>query len=262
MVFVVCNKEWTLRVVVITAQICHLIEHVIWLSPKERSMKKIIMSLLGIGMCLFPTAGFAQGIESGDSLVSIYGGVGTALQKSGLNIDGKDLSWGNIGGELGLSYLYFPSAYFGIGADIHYAGFQGSTSVDYVPGYWYWHTFKSDFTMHSLHAMAIGRININPASRVRLYIPFGAGIAGSLANMEYTVDDYTVNNDLDYDASFSWYAGLGLEFELNNRTAWSLEARYSSFSYDYSGIADYHVSHVTGKRTENNYVSLVVSLKF
>ena len=86
-------------------------------------MKKIIALLMVCGMCILPSTGQAQGIESGDSTFSIYGGVGTALQKSGLNVDGKDLSWGNIGGEFGLSYLYFTSPYLGFGADVHYAGF-------------------------------------------------------------------------------------------------------------------------------------------
>lgn len=225
-------------------------------------MKKVIVFLMFVGIYMFPAAARAQGIESGDAMFSVYGGLGTALQKSGLNVDGKDLSWGNIGAEFGVSYLYFTSPYFGFGADVHYTGFQGSESVDYVPGYWHWHTFKSDFELRSLHAMAIGRLNVNPGSRVRVYVPFGVGIAGTLASMKYTWDDYVVNEDPDVDASLSWYAGLGLEFETSDRLAWSIEGRYSSFSYDYGGIADYHISGVTGKRTENNYVSLVVSLRF
>ena len=116
--------------------------------------------------------------------------------------------------------------------------------------------------MHSLHVMGIGRVNLNPGSRVRVYVPFGAGVAVSLAKMEYKWDDHVVNTDPDVDTSFSWYAGLGVEFEQNDRLSWSIEGRYNSFSYDYKGIADYHVSNVTGRRTENNYVSLVVSLRF
>lgn len=225
-------------------------------------MKKIMVLLMMLGMCAFPCTSKAQGIESGDSMFSIYGGVGTALQKSGLNVGGKDLSWGNIGGEFGLSYLHFLSPYFGFGADVHYAGFQGSESTDYKPGYWYWHTLKSDFEMHSMHVMGIGRVNLNPGSRVRVYVPFGAGVAVSLGKMEYKWDDYVINTNQDVDISFSWYAGLGVEFEQNDRLSWSIEGRYNSFSYDYAEIADYHIANMTGRRTENNYVSLVVSLRF
>ncbi|MBR4592692.1 MAG: outer membrane beta-barrel protein [Elusimicrobiaceae bacterium] len=239
-------------------------------------MKRILTIGLLVGIFVFPGVGQAQGIEGGQRLWSIYGGLGTALQKSGLEVDGKNLSWGNIGGELGLSYLYFPSEYFGMGIDLRYAGFQGSEHYDETPGWWYRYTFESDFEMHTLQLMAAGRINLNPGSSVRLYIPFGAGAVLSDGSMTYTWgrefysyyddtlyhEDCYENTERAADVSFGWYAGVGLEFDSNGKITWGLEARYNSFRYDYGRLAEDVRGALLGKDTEHSYISLVFKLNF
>lgn len=225
-------------------------------------MKKIAMIGVWIGMFLFPVTSFSQGIEAGDSMFSLYGGFGSATQKSGMEIDGKNISWGNLGAELGLSYLYFPSDYLGLGMDMRYAGFRGSENVEDVPGWWHWHTLESKFNMDTFHVMGAGRINLNPYANVRVYIPFGAGIVFSSAEMEYWWDDRVMDKVDRSDSSLGWYAGLGIEFDLTDRLAWGLEGRYNSFRYDYRPLVD----HVGGKALkddmEHNYVSLVISIHF
>ena len=211
---------------------------------------------------LFPVKSMAQGMEGGESLFGAYLGLGSALQKSGMEVDGKDLSWGNVGAEFGLSYLYFPSAYVGIGAALQLGAFQGSQSTEDVPGRWRWHTFKTDFEMVNQELMGIGRINLNPSSSVRLYIPFGAGVVLSKASMRYTWDDYWKEEEEDYNFSFGWYAGIGVEFEQSERFSWGLEARYNSFKYDYSELASFVGGHVSGKDTQRDYVSLVATFHF
>lgn len=210
----------------------------------------------------FPVTGLAYGIEDGESMFSLYGGLGSAMQSSGMEVDGRDLSWGNFGGELGFSYLYFPSAYLGIGADLRYAGFQGSDTVEDVPGYWYWHTFESDFETNTLQLMAAGRINLNPGSAVRLYLPFGAGAVLANESMTYRWDDSYEWKESSSQVTFGWYAGVGLEFAQGDRSAWSLEARYNTFRYDDSKFADRIGGFATGRDSQHSYVSIVASVKF
>ena len=238
-------------------------------------MKKFLVMLFVISMGLFPAVGQAQGIESGQSMWSIYGGLGTALEKSGLEMDGRNLSWGNLGAEVGLSYLYFPSEYFGMGVDLRYAGFKGSGSTEPAYWSWYWDSFDKDLEMNTLQLMAAGRININPGSQVRLYVPFGAGFVLSDGGMSYTLsrdyysfydhtyyeDSYT-NYDGAHDTSLGWYAGIGLEFDSGERVAWGLEARYNSFRHDYGSWAEEVGAHITGNDTVRNYISFVLKLSF
>ena len=225
-------------------------------------MKKIQVLAVLIGMCVFAGPSMAQGIESGQSVVDFYLGAGSALQKSGMEVDGQNLSWGKVGADAGISYLYFSSPYLGIGADIHYAGFQGSESFEDVPGRWHWHTFDTDFEMSTLHVMGIGRINLNPDSPVRIYLPFGAGIALSKGSMKYIWDNYEIYQAENYDSSFSWYAGIGVEFETNNGFAWGIEARYNAFEHNYKDLSYLVGGHIVDTNPERNYISLVLKAQF
>ena len=225
-------------------------------------MKKKLMMVLAAVLVFFPAKIFGQGIESGQSMVSLYGGLGSAMEKSDMEIDGKRFAWGNVGAELGLSYLYFPSSYLGLGVDLHYAGFQGSDTLEDVPGWWYWHTFESDFEMHTFQIMGAGRLNINPQSSVRLYVPFGAGVVFAQGRMDYKWDGYCEYTQTDTNTSLGWYAGIGIEFDTNERFAFGLEARYNSFRYDYNGLASDVGGDVVGKNTNHDYVSLLLSFRF
>ena len=92
-------------------------------------MKKwIIFGVALLGLASFQTV-HAEGIQAGKAMISLYGGLTMGLQDSGLNFADKDFAWGHVGGEIGLSGLYFLTEYFGIGADIRYAGFAGSDAA-------------------------------------------------------------------------------------------------------------------------------------
>ncbi len=225
-------------------------------------MNKILTALCIIGMSMLPTLSRAQGIESGQSMISLYGGLGAALQKSGLEADRENLSWGNIGGEVGLSYFWFPDAHLGFGADLNLAGFQGSEIFHRdVPGWRHWHTFESDMEMNMLNLMAAGRLNVNPDSPIRLYFPFGAGIVFTEGEIRYMWDGKEIDNESELGTSFGWYAGIGLEFDQSDHLAWGIEARYNSFWYDYTDLADYH-RRWNGKETEQSYISLTLNIRF
>ena len=224
---------------------------------------KRFLTLLLLGSLFMLTAPVrAQGIESGTSMVSFYGGLAFGLEKSGIELEGKNLSWGNAGGELGLSYLFFPTPYFGLGADLRYAGFQGSEKTEYRAGYWYWHTLESDFETHTLQLMASGRINLNPGATVRLYIPFGAGAVFSRGLMEYTWDDYSYDTETASNTSLGWYAGVGVEFDSTDRFAWGLEARYNAFRYDDTDLAHDIGGAVINDNQNRSYVSVALKVSF
>ena len=230
--------------------------------PGERVMKKILMAVF-VSMCIFPVAGNAQGIEDGDGMVSLYGGLGSALEKSMIEVDGENLSWGNFGAEVGLSYLYFPTSYLGLGLDVHLANFKGTQMVEDVRGRWFWHTLESDFDMQTLQLMGAGRINLNPQSPVRLYIPFGAGLTLSNGTMKYTWDEeFDLGEESVTDASWGGYVGLGLEFDQGTNYSWSIEARYNVFDYDDSRLAGDIGGALVGKDTRRSYVSLAFRLNF
>ena len=196
-------------------------------------MKKIPAAGLMIGLLFFPVKSLSQGIMSGQTVANFYVGGGSALNKSGMEVGGQDLSWGNFGGDAGFSYLYFPNPYLALGADIHFGAFQGSESFDEVPGWWYWHTLETDFELYTMNLMGVGRLTVNPGSRARFYIHFGAGITLSEGSMTYKCDDYEIYRSENYDTSFSWYAGMGLEFEAENNLVWGIEARYNAFEHSY-----------------------------
>ena len=238
-------------------------------------MKKFLATLFVVSIVIFPAAGQAQGIEAGQSMWSIYGGLGTALEKSDMEMEGKNLSWGNLGGEIGLSYLYFPSEYFGLGVDLRWAGFKGSDSSEPAFWSWYWDSYEEELEMHTLQLMASGRLNLNPGSQVRLYVPFGAGLVLSEGRMAYTLsrvyysyydhayyEETVTDYDDAHDTSFGWYAGVGLEFAAGERAVWGLEARYNSFRYDYGRLADDVGGQVIGKDTKHSYISLVLKISF
>ena len=215
--------------------------------------------MLGLGV--FAGTGMAQGIQSGDTQGSVDVWLGSALEKSDLEIDGKRLSWGNLGAGLGMSYLYFPEAHLGLGLGFQYTNFQGSDSIDYIPGRWFWHTLESDFETDTLHLMAQGRININPSSAVRVYLPFGVGAGVSVGTMTYTWDDLFEDEYLAANFSWGWYGGIGVEFAQSDRSAWSIEARYNTFRFDDRDFAD-QIGAVVLDNNRHSYVSLAVKFSF
>ena len=83
-------------------------------------MKKLaVLGVLLSILCAWPTAVKAEGIQAGDQLASGYLGFGVPLQESGIKDPyGTELDWGDVSASYGASYLFFPSEYFGVGAEI------------------------------------------------------------------------------------------------------------------------------------------------
>ena len=167
-----------------------------------------------------------------------------------------------MGAGAGVSYFYFPQSHVGLGLGLQYTSFKGSDSIEYIPGRWFWHTLESDFETDTLHLMAQGRININPGSSVRLYIPFGVGAGVSVGSMTYTWDELFEDEKMAANFSWGWYGGIGLEFAQSDRSAWSIEARYNTFRFEDGDFADQIGAVVLDNNSRHSYVSLAVKFSF
>ena len=186
-------------------------------------MKKIVLLAVAV-LCSVPA--FAQ-LEQGQQMVGLRGGLGFQLQNSGITYSNTEsrLDWGSLGVEGGISYYYLLTDKFGIGAEFSLGDFEGANLT--------WsNTHTVDDETHLVNLMLSGRYTMSPESRVRFYIPFGAGLV--LARQDIDINYYgTVYAKKKTDTTYGWFAGLGLEFDLGH-DGWSLgfESRYTAFWYD------------------------------
>lgn len=187
--------------------------------------------LVGVLLVCAPAAK-AAGIEAGNQLVSGYLGASVPLQDSGIKEYGEDLDWAAAGVSLGASYLYFVSDHFGLGAELSGSVFAESEYNIY--GYGVYENIKMSMTL--FNAMAVARVNINPYSRVRVYIPFGLGLTSAEGTVKMHGHDsrYYYNGEMnETTTSLGYFAGVGVETDLG-QSNWMLggEVRYSGFQFD------------------------------
>lgn len=208
-------------------------------------MKKLFLILCLVSISLPSCAE----IVAGNSLVSGFGGGMVPLQSSQIKVEGESLDWGDGGSFLGLSYFVFPNPYLGIGLSVSGGGFQDATQEQWAgPGT----GIRNEYTtsMLNLDVMAAGRINFNPGSNLRVYLPFGAGLTrtrGEYKQTEYFLDMRSYEEKhRGYSSSLGWYAGLGVELDVEGLVC-GVELRYQAFDFDkanfgvpgYSGIEHY-----------------------
>lgn len=196
-------------------------------------MKKMAVLAVLCGV-LFGFASFAkaEGIEAGSRFVSGYLGASAPLQDSGMKEYGTDLDWADAGVSLGASYVYFVNEHFGLGAELSGSVFAESEYDFYSAREW--ENVKTSMAL--LNAMAVARVNINPYSRVRVYIPFGLGITSAEGRVKldgYESGYYYKGELKENTTSFGYFAGVGVEADLG-QSNWVLggEVRYSGFQFD------------------------------
>ena len=186
-------------------------------------MKKFLVFLVAL---FFTLPLFAQ-IEQGQSMISGNLGLGFQLNNSGIQYSaaGSKLDWGSLGADYGLTYNYFVDKYIGVGAEISGGDYDGANLT-------FSNSDEANSSVHLFKAMLAVRLNANPESRFRFYIPFGAGFVSAKQDMDI---DYlgTKYNNKKTDNSFGWFLGAGLEFDVGgNGWSWGLESRYNVFTYD------------------------------
>ncbi|MBO4675224.1 MAG: outer membrane beta-barrel protein [Elusimicrobiaceae bacterium] len=224
-------------------------------------MRKLMCLLVLLtGLC---PALQASGVEEGDFMYNFYAGLGSGLQRSGVEFAGeKDFAWGNFGVDLGLSGMYFSNPYLGLGADIHFSGFVGSDTEFFTTSGYHWHNYKMELNTSLFQFMGAGRLYLNPEGRARLYIPFGAGLTVANGEFVYEEDHFHPIKWDHTSASLGYYVGLGWEVDWQENSAFGLEARYNSFRYDMSNLASkVGIDSPVGEK-DYSYFSLVFTLSF
>lgn len=186
-------------------------------------MKKLLVIFT---VLLFSTVAFAQ-LEQGQNMINARLGLGFQLQNSGINYNayGARVDWGSLGAEFGLSYYYLISRHFGLGADITIGDFDGANIT--------WSSTKTvDDQTHLYHFMLASRWTANPDNRVRIYIPFGAGLTAARQDLDIKYGG-TIYHNKKTDTSLGLFIGAGLEFDVgHNGWSFGLETRYNTFWYD------------------------------
>lgn len=219
-------------------------------------MKKLWMV---VGFCLsLAVFSNAQGIEAGDNMFSMFAGVGGGLQDSGLKWQGETVDWGAAGATIGLSYMVFPSEYFGVGLEIN-DGIFGDEEHDVRTG---GNHYEMENAMNVFNAMASFRFNFNPQSRVRFYIPFGGGLSSSTGVIKQTINGWEKTDRANYN-SLGWFAGAGLEVAIGSEGRWALgaEGRYNAFQYDTDKLMQKVGTTGVGKK-DYSYVSVAFKASY
>lgn len=219
-------------------------------------MKKLFFTFA----ILFCTAAAFAQLEQGQHMINLRTGLGFQLNNSGINYSSYNdrVNWGTLGIELGLNYQYLISKHFGIGTDITIGDFDG--------GDFTWSASNNvDDQTHLYHFMLASRWTANPDKRVRVYIPFGAGLTAARQNLsiKYGGIEYYKKKT---DTSLGLFIGAGLEFDVGNSGwSWGLETRYATFWYDTEKILTNAPSPIHGdgnRRYEYLMFNINISKRF
>lgn len=180
----------------------------------------------------------AEGIEAGQSLVSVAVGAAIPMQKSGVYVEedsenvSEELRWAKAGIASELSYTYFVNEYVGVGLALgNGMFFDKKTSFAYSGG----STENIKTKMNTWSALITGRFNVNPQSAVRFYIPLGLGYMRAKGTIK---DTWVDGEDTESDTmsarsnSFGWFAGLGVETDITENWLVGAELRYTAFRFD------------------------------
>lgn len=224
-------------------------------------MRKLF--LLASLLFVLPLSAAAEGIEAGQSKFNLYLETAFGLERTGVEFtEGKDYAWGNVGFGTGLSYFYFPSSHIGLGIDGSIKGFRGTNVVNWVRHGHHWDCEEAELSMQQIQLLGATRLYLNPESRARLYVPLGAGVSIVNGNIDYGGDHWYSYDENYTTTSFTYYAGLGLEFETNNGIVFGLEARYNAFDYNMGKLAS-RTEIMTDKGKERyDSVSLLFTFGF
>jgi len=177
-------------------------------------MKKLLV-LVFVFMAAGAYAGIDYGLEAGQTRVGIYGGMSVP----------QDWDWstgevkpGNTGPMFGAELLRNIVPMLSVGIDINYASYgkknNGGENIDS-------HVFGGHVT---------GRLNLFPEMPTRIYIPVAAGIS----DLQSNTDSLGSVGATD----FSFFTGLGVEFDMGPEWTVGLEGRYFYMPIDSDKFGD------------------------
>ena len=148
-------------------------------------------------------AGIDFGLEPGQTRIGVYGGMSVPQS---WDIGGATAYPGNTGAMFGAEFVRNLDKMFALGFDANYASYGDKTSsVDTI--------HSSVFGGH-----VTGRVNFFPDMPTRIYIPLAAGLS------KFDADGAASGSATQ--TGFSFFTGVGVEFDLGPEWTLGVEGRY------------------------------------
>ena len=182
-------------------------------------MKKGLLAL-----CICWCALGAHAYEKGDvtiGLAAVYSPLALGTDFGEMNVDDQALNVSHdaklgkpgLGGEV--QALYFVSPRVGVGVSFTDQYFSRDLSSGW----------RLDTRTRMRNYMAVGHVILTTGRKYQFYIPLGIG----MAQTDFSVDFGPLGDNKEHFKynGFAYYAGLGVEKEINAHFSWGVEARYN-----------------------------------
>lgn len=193
-------------------------------------MKKLVLFVVFCVLCLPVFAAIDQGVKAGDFHLSILGGFGVPIQKYGSNlktITDDTADFGSASFTYGAQAMFYLTDIFGLGLEFNGANYSKST-YSITAGET---SSEEKFSANKYSFFLAGKINLAPSAKTRLYIPLGAGFAKFTGKVDFYINGASKSAD-DSSSKPAFYAGLGLDHDINDIWFMGAEARYNYWLVD------------------------------
>ncbi len=181
-------------------------------------MKKLLSSVLFAFLFMPAFAGIDSGIDAGMTHVSLLGGFAAPVTEYKF---ASNLEYGDSGPVYGAQIMHYLTPHFGLGAEFNATNYQEAKGtilgVDY----------KNSADRYAF--LLAGKFVFVPEAKTRFYIPLGVGFSrfkGTIKSVAAAVDTSTSSTKP------AFYAGLGVETDLNDIFIFGIEGRYNAFGID------------------------------
>lgn len=201
-------------------------------------MKKVLLGFMFAFLFMPAFAGIDTGIDAGMTHVSLLGGFAAPVADYKYS---SKVEYGDSGATYGAQIMHYLTPHFGLGAEFNATEYQEAKGTVFGMDY------KNNADRYAF--MLAGKIIFVPQAKTRFYIPLGAGFTrfkGTIKSVTAGFDDTLTCTKP------SFYAGLGVETDLNDIFIFGVEGRYNGFGIDKDKF-----------KTENSYLDdVALLLKF
>ena len=181
-------------------------------------MKKILSGIVCSLLFVPAFAGIDSGIDAGMTHVSLLGGFAAPITDYKYS---SNVEYGDSGPVYGAQIMHYLTPHFGLGAEFNATQYQQAEGTRQSRDY------KNSADRYAF--MLAGKIVFVPQAKTRFYIPFGAGFSrfkGTLKSIAEAQDETLTCTKP------AFYAGLGVETDLNDIFIFGIEGRYNGFGID------------------------------
>ncbi len=188
---------------------------------------KWLVSVMMLALLSVASSAQDYAIHQGDKIISAQLGVAIPTSEigeaKGVDFDQK---YGKVGISGGVQGLFALTDYLSLGLEFNAVNF-GSKDVT---GEAHRYKYKvEDLKVRQEQYMIASRVYINPAERMRIYIPLGIGLAHTNARIRSIRKGASDN-------SFAFYAGLGIEGSINENVVLGVEGRFNHSKFNEDGF--------------------------